>query len=99
MLDWRPISTAPLDATLIRVRLTNDKEFTAHFAEDLSGEEQPAFSGWFVSGGYKGGFKEVEAPPREWRTLTDAERQADDSVRRGEEVREAARKRGKPIER
>lgn len=51
MDPWRPIATAPLDSTWIIVLMRNGDIFRAHFAENLSGEEQPAFSGWFVNCG------------------------------------------------
>lgn len=45
--DWRPMDSAPKNSTNVRLLLKNGQEVVGHFAEDLSGEEQPAFSGWF----------------------------------------------------
>jgi len=39
----------------------------AHFAQDLSGDEQPAFSGWFVP---NGPHAYVQVHPVEWQPLT-----------------------------
>jgi hypothetical protein len=49
--DWRGMESAPRNAQWIEVD-TGTEIVRAHFAQDLSGEEQPAFSGWFraVSG-------------------------------------------------
>jgi hypothetical protein len=62
--DWRPIITAPKNATWIMVRMGNGKEQCAHWAQDCSGEHQPAFSGWFIEGG--GGFVEIDTP-KDWK--------------------------------
>lgn len=41
-----------------------------HFAEDLSGEEQPAFSGWFIPSGSHG-FRQAEGKrPMFWQPCT-----------------------------
>ena len=45
--DWRPISTAPKDSTWFIGRKANGSEVRVHFAQDLSGGEQPPFSGFF----------------------------------------------------
>lgn len=66
LAQWQPIETAPKDATWIRLLLRSGKVVRSHFGEDLSGEEQPKFSGWFTEGGYKGGFIEVDSPPTHW---------------------------------
>lgn len=47
---WRTMDRAPKDCT--HVHLLMDGGVTvkdAHWAEDLSGEEQPPFRGWFVA--------------------------------------------------
>jgi len=46
---WQPIATAPRNASWMLVRLPNGDVRRAHWAEDLSGSEQPAFRGWFVA--------------------------------------------------
>lgn len=46
--DWEPIATAPKGRN-IRVRLADGRIYDeAHWASDLSGEEQPPFRGWFA---------------------------------------------------
>lgn len=48
MSEWKPMSTAPKEATEIRVRMADGAVIErAHWACDLSGEDQPAFRGWF----------------------------------------------------
>lgn len=69
--NWRPIIAAPKNATILRVRMWDGKEQFAHWAEDLSGSEQPAFSGWFANRGASG-FYEIDEP-KEWRSLTEEE--------------------------
>jgi hypothetical protein len=49
MNQWQPMESAPQDATNVYVRLADGRECVAHFACDLSGEEQPGFEGWFVA--------------------------------------------------
>ncbi len=57
---WRSMDRAPKDCTWVEVRVdtgTVSTVYVAHWAQDLSGEEQPPFSGWFInhpSGGYAG---------------------------------------------
>lgn len=47
--DWKPILTAPRNATHLRVMMYDGTiHEDAHWACDLSGEEQPPFRGWFV---------------------------------------------------
>lgn len=43
----------------------------AHYACDLSGEEQPPFRGWFRPAG--GSFWEIDPPPVEWMPLEESE--------------------------
>lgn len=38
----------------------------AHWAQDLSGEEQPPFIGWFIPDGTGRGYREVRGEPRAW---------------------------------
>jgi len=59
---WKPIEEAPKDATEIRVRLKDGTIYEkAHFACDLSGEDQPAFRGWFIDSS-KNSYREIETP-------------------------------------
>jgi hypothetical protein len=47
---WFPLTSAPKDATEILALIDLNGELTTkviHHAQDLSGEEQPPFSGWF----------------------------------------------------
>ncbi|MES2596044.1 MAG: hypothetical protein V4662_11940 [Verrucomicrobiota bacterium] len=49
---WLPMWAAPRRCESIRVLMRDGSEHPdVHFAEDLSGEEQPAFSGWFIPAG------------------------------------------------
>jgi hypothetical protein len=60
---WQPMSTAPRNATDIRVKLKSGMVYErAHWASDLSGEEQPPFEGWFVERGDKSGFESIPEP-------------------------------------
>jgi hypothetical protein len=64
--DWQHMDTAPKNATEVEVLTRDDKIVVAHWASDLSGEEQPPFRGWFVrKASY---FGEIETP-KEWRPL------------------------------
>lgn len=64
--DWRPIRTAPKDATWIQVRMEDGTIHRAHWASNLSGEEQPPFEGWFVD--RKTHFLGIHEP-KEWKPL------------------------------
>jgi hypothetical protein len=47
LADWRTIATAPRTSS-VDIEAWNGREVkVVHFAQDLSGEEQPAYSGWF----------------------------------------------------
>lgn len=70
---WDPMSNAPASTREIRGRDKDGKILEPmHFACDLSGEDQPAFRGWFVPSRDKDGrvlgFSEVQ--PVEWQPLT-----------------------------
>lgn len=55
------MDSAPLRATRVKVILRDGKTYSdAHFAIDLSGEEQPPFIGWFIPGGQ--GFVSITTP-------------------------------------
>lgn len=67
---WLPMWTEPRQARSFRALMSDGSELPdVHFAEDLSGEEQPAFSGWFVPCGP--GFVAVKKPLA-WRPIEDA---------------------------
>lgn len=42
---------APKNATWITVLMENGTTQNAHWAQDLSGEDQPMFRGWFIKSG------------------------------------------------
>lgn len=61
-MDWQPISTAPTNATEIRVKMRDGTiHEKAHWAEDLSGSDQPPFKGWFVPHS-ENGFDGIQEP-------------------------------------
>ena len=45
-MTWLSMDDAPKGRT-VRVKLKSGEILDAHFAQDLSGEEQPPFKGWF----------------------------------------------------
>lgn len=47
MDKWLSMDDAPKGRT-VRVKLKSGKITEAHFAQDLSGEDQPPFKGWFT---------------------------------------------------
>lgn len=61
---FRPIETAPKNATNIEVITRQGKRMIAHWAQDLSGEDQLPFKGWFIAvkndQGKTVGFKEID---------------------------------------
>ncbi len=59
---FRPMDSAPKDASWVIVRLKDNTEVEAHFAENLSGEDQPPFSGWFRRSSDPGSMIAVEQP-------------------------------------
>lgn len=66
---WQPIKTAPKDATEMRVLMRDGTVYErAHWASDLSGEDQPPFQGWFIPSQNASGFREIEEPTH-WRPL------------------------------
>ncbi len=47
-VGWHSMTTAPKGGLVEVILLLKDgKEVTGHWASDLSGEDQPAFEGWF----------------------------------------------------
>lgn len=73
-VPWQTISTAPKNGTSIEVQMISGKVYEdAHWASDLSGEEQPPFEGWFVPvkssvDGRVMGFSQI-ATPKLWRPI------------------------------
>jgi len=69
---WHPISTAPQTQEDVRV-LNADGEHVAHYASDLSGEDQPPFKGWFSEvrddSGKVTRFQEIVPKPTHWKPL------------------------------
>lgn len=64
---WDPMSSAPASTREIRGRDAQGRILEPmHFASDRSGEDQPAFHGWFVPNG-GGGYRGVQ--PVEWQPL------------------------------
>lgn len=64
-MDWQPISTAPMNSEWVEVKLKGGAVYVAHYASDLSGEEQSPFEGWFT-GMYDPFFRQI-AEPEMWR--------------------------------
>lgn len=48
---WQPMASAPRNATWVQVKMKTGETMEAHWASDLSGEDQPPFEGWFTHGG------------------------------------------------
>lgn len=76
---WQPIETAPKNATDILLEVPRGGQgwpthmkIVGHWAEDLSGSEQPPFRGWFRDTGY--GYQEITPAPVRWAPLPDVER-------------------------
>jgi hypothetical protein len=53
--EWNPMNTAPKNCEWVELKHKRTGEVSrAHFAEDFSGECQPAFTGWFIEAGKSG---------------------------------------------
>jgi hypothetical protein len=71
--EWRPIESAPNNATEVILKVPCEKNskgyrtVIGHWAQDLSGEEQPPFRGWFRDTGYH--MAAIEPEPTEWMPL------------------------------
>jgi hypothetical protein len=72
---WQPIETAPKNATEVLLLCPrggrgwpSTMRIVGHYAEDLSGSDQPPFKGWFQDTGY--GFRQIEPPPTHWAPLS-----------------------------
>lgn len=67
--DWHGMADAPQNARWVE-GWDGTKVVLMHFAQDLSGSDQPAYSGWFTGGPKgEGYFWTVYPPPRRWRYL------------------------------
>ena len=64
--DWRSMESAPRDSRWIEIEDKKHQILRAHFAQDLSGSDQPPFSGWFIEGGDRWF---VQVHPIRWRPL------------------------------
>ena len=70
---WQPMETAPRDCTWVEllVQSREDKSLQfiqrAHWASDLSGEDQPPFEGWFQEYPGCSGYFEVVGIKLGWR--------------------------------
>lgn len=65
---WQPMATAPKDCTWIIVLTEEGDEERVHWAEDLSGEDQPPFRGWFKDHPSPNcGFIQVRGPFQGWK--------------------------------
>jgi hypothetical protein len=62
--NWHSIDTAPQNATDIEALMPDGTVMVVHWAEDLSGEEQPPFRGWFTD---RGRYYEQVDTPVGWR--------------------------------
>lgn len=78
-MSWQPIETAPHTATEVILEVPRNGQgwpthmkVVGHWAEDLSGSEQPPFRGWFQDTGY--GYREIKPDPVRWAPLPDLER-------------------------
>lgn len=66
--DWQPMETAPKYGKRVQMIDEDGRVYPdAHWAQDLSGEEQPAFSGWFYQSG-KYTCSEIRKP-KGWKPL------------------------------
>jgi hypothetical protein len=62
--EWRSMKTAPHNASWVDVKMPDGTVQRAHWASDLSGDDQPPFEGWFKNcGTYYG----VIPDPVAWR--------------------------------
>lgn len=63
---WREMHDAPRDSSYVDLFLKSEKVVEkAHWACNLSGEEQPPFKGWFIKSG--SGYAEVKGTPVAWK--------------------------------
>lgn len=63
---WQKMASAPRNATWVQVKMKDGRVLRAHWASNESGEEQPAYRGWFQDcGSY---FRGINNPVA-WRPL------------------------------
>ena len=62
---WLHMDSAPKDGRNITIKTESDEIVKGHFAQDLSGEFQPMFKGWFTE--YKGHSDYMEIKPKQWK--------------------------------
>lgn len=72
-LGWSRMDCAPKDVTWVEVETTGGELCEAHWASDLSGEDQPPFRGWFTGDGRNGPFRQIH--PIHWRPLKEEEKE------------------------
>lgn len=71
-MTWNSMDDAPKNATWVVLLVEwqgTTTEILAHWASDKSGEEQPAFEGWFEQMGSHG-FSEIKGTIHGWRHNT-----------------------------
>ncbi len=61
---FKPIITAPKNAKWVTLYTEGQEYIRAHWAEDLSGSDQPPFRGWYYDRG--GFFDQVRGKPVAW---------------------------------
>jgi hypothetical protein len=70
-LEWKPMDNAPRNATdillLVHPETGYDYCRVGHWAEDMSGSEQPPFRGWFERAPH--GFTELSGTPTAWMAI------------------------------
>lgn len=69
--DWCPISAPYPRGKDLEVELPDHSVCVAHWASDLSGEEQPPYQGWFTAetgGGRRVCYRQIPRPIA-WRLL------------------------------
>lgn len=67
--EWLSMTTVPKNAKWFRLQVRRGgivEEVIAHWAEDMSGEAQPAFRGFFQEARGGTGFEEVHGTPLGW---------------------------------
>jgi hypothetical protein len=63
---WLPMESAPKNATWVMVKMKDGEELEAHWAQDLSGENQPPFKGWFMKNSHT--MIQIETPIK-WKPI------------------------------
>lgn len=71
--EWRSMDTAPTKGPVVwvEVKLGDGRVVRAHYACDMSGEEQPPFRGWFESVGEGSSRWFSGVDPVAWRPILD----------------------------